>query len=216
MLLYHSPSLPPSLSLPLSPSPSPPSLSLGEGDWSNYALWWPDKQVWLSKVRQTLYAYGIMSNAVLEFTSVHRHLIIELPDKSRYYMKVHFAMMTFYVVKEICDTFNIRHAEELSLMKSPFDREGYVKATGYHRSKARAGSREGTPVLEGVDTNTPPGSPGHKNRLPASLDPDAMLPGGGMDSGAVIVRKLGEAPDGSFFSEKLNRSSIEKAFINGL
>ena len=121
-----------SLSLSLSPPLSlfpPLSLSFplslpGEGDWSNYALWWPDKGVWLSKVRQTLYAYGIMSNAVLEFTCVQRHLIIELPDGTRYDMRVHVAMMTFYVVKVICDTLNIRHAEELSLMRSPFDKEG--------------------------------------------------------------------------------------------
>ena len=111
--------------LTLSPLSLPLSLSLpGEGDWSNYALWWPDKGVWLSKVRQTLYAYGIMSNAVLEFTCVQRHLIIELPDGTRYDMRVHVAMMTFYVVKVICDTLNIRHAEELSLMRSPFDKEG--------------------------------------------------------------------------------------------
>ena len=119
------------LTLSLSLSPLSLSLSLsfplslpGEGDWSNYALWWPDKGVWLSKVRQTLYAYGIMSNAVLEFTCVQRHLIIELPDGTRYDMRVHVAMMTFYVVKVICDTLNIRHAEELSLMRSPFDKEG--------------------------------------------------------------------------------------------
>lgn len=171
----------------------------------------------MSKARQTLYAYGITANSTLEFTCVHRHLVIELPDRTRYDMKVHFAMMTFYVVKEICDALNIRHAEELSLMKSPLNREGYVKYTGYHRAKVKKQSREGSP-LEGVDSSSPPGSPstGRKTKLPASLDTDGSLPGSGMDSGAAIVRKLGEAPDGGFFSEKLHRSATERAFINGL
>ena len=145
---------------------------------------------------------------------MHRHLVIELPDHTRYDMRVHFAMMTFYVVKEICDALNIRHAEELSLMKSPFDREGFVKSTGYHRSKAKKVSREGTP-LEGIDSSTPPGSPsiGRRTKLPTSIDPES---GAGMESGATIVRKIGEAPEGGFFSEKLHRSPIERAFINGL
>lgn len=72
-------------------------------------------------------------------------------------MKVHFAMMTFYVVKVICDSLNIRHAEELSLMKSPFDREGYVKSTGYHRAKVKKQTRDGSPFDE-TDSSTPPGN----------------------------------------------------------
>lgn len=67
-----------------------------------------------------------MSNSVLEFTCVQRNFIVELPDRTRYIMRIHVAMMTFYVVKVICDTLNIRHAEELSLMRSPFDKEGSV------------------------------------------------------------------------------------------
>ena len=190
-------------------------------------MWWPDKHIWLSKPRQTLYAYGIMSNAILEFTCVHRQLVVELPNKSRFSIRVHFAMMTFYVIKEICDALGIRHSEELSLMKSPFDREGYVKSTGYHRAKVKKlhdpRSRENSPGLEGVDSppHTPdsPSTP-RKQRmqnLAAALEhQDTALPGTGIDSGAVILRRLENAPDGGFFSEKLHRSSIEKAFLNGL
>ncbi|XP_003384623.1 PREDICTED: fermitin family homolog 2-like [Amphimedon queenslandica] len=184
---------------------------LGEGDWSNFALWWPDKGVWLSKVRQTLYSYGIMSNSVLEFTCVQRNFIVELPDRTRYIMRIHVAMMTFYVVKVICDTLNIRHAEELSLMRSPFDKEGYVKATGYHRTKAKK-----TTLEAGQSVEDPTASPGHKTKLPSSLDPEAMLPGNDMNSGASIVKRLPDAPENGFFSDKVYRSATERAFINGL
>jgi kindlin 2 len=155
-----------------------------------------------------------MSNAILEFTCVHRNLVIELPDRSRYAMRVHFAMMTFYVVKEICDVVGIRHAEELSLLKSPFDKEGYVKSTGFHRAKVKKQGREGSP-LEGVDTSTPPGSPSssQKTRLPNALNSEVE---GGMESGAVIIQKILDGPENGFFSEKLNRSPTERAFINGL
>lgn len=199
-------------------------ISLGDQDWSEYALWWPTKQIWLSKPRQTLYAYGITSNATLEFTCVHRQLTIELPSKTRYVMRVHFAMMTFYVVKELCDAFGLRHAEELSLMKSPFDKEGFVKSTGYHKAKVKKlhdSSRESSPGMDSVDS--PPGSPGSqrkggrmKNLAQALEHQDPSISGGGAGTGAVIIRKANRAPDGGFFSEKLNRSNTEKAFINGL
>ncbi len=198
----------------------------GDQDWSEYALWWAAKQIWLSKPKLTLYAYGITSNATLEFTCVHRQLTIELPSKVRYVMRVHFAMMTFYVVKELSDAFGIRHPEEMSLMKSPFDKEGYVKSTGYHKTKAKklqeAGSRENSPGFDSIDSSSPPGSPstsrkGRMKSLAHALEhQDPTIAGGGAGTGATIVRKIIKAPDGGFFSEKLNRSNIEKAFINGL
>lgn len=197
---------------------------VGDQDWSQYALWWPAKQTWLSKPKLTLYAYGITSNATLEFTCVHRQLTIELPSKTRYIMRVHFAMMTFYVVKELCDAFGLRHPEELSLMKSPFDKEGFVKSTGYHKAKVKklhdAGSRETSPGYEGSDS--PPGSPGtpRKGRMKSLAQAlehqDPSISGGGAGTGAVIVRKVNKAPDGGFFSERLHRSNTEKAYINGL
>lgn len=60
------------------------------------------------------------------------------------------------------------------------------------------------------------GSPSRRNKLPNSLNPESMLPGSGMDSGVAIIKKLPDAPDNGFFSEKLYRSSMERAFINGL
>ena len=62
----------------------------------------------------------------------------------------------------------------------------------------------------------PTASPGHKTKLPSSLDPETMLPGNDMNSGASIVKRLPNAPDNGFFSEKVHRSPTERAFINGL
>ena len=48
-------------------------------------------------------------------------------------MRTNFGIMNFFAVAEICREMNIRHPEELSLMRSPMDKEGYVKLTGFHK-----------------------------------------------------------------------------------
>lgn len=196
---------------------------VGDGDWTDYALWYPDKQIWLNKPRQTLYAYGIMANAKLEFTCVRRTIVIELPDKSRYRVRVNLSIMTFLVVAEICQELNIKHHEELSLLKSPYDVEGFVKYTGFHKVKGKklseAGSRDGTPARDLVDHATPPGSPStqRKARLPQlAMAPDQRPTLGGAANTGVIVKKLPEAHETGFFSEKIQRTLYEKAYVNGL
>ncbi len=72
-----------------------------------------------------------MSDAKLDFVPVHRYITIEMPDKHRYQMRVNFAVMTFFSVAEMCKEMNVRHPEELSLMRSPYDKEGFAKLTGY-------------------------------------------------------------------------------------
>ena len=43
--------------------------------------------------------------------------------------------MTFFTVAEMCQELNIRHPEEMSLIKSPDDKEGYAKLTGWAKRK---------------------------------------------------------------------------------
>ena len=197
--------------------------SSGDADWSDFALWWPDKQIWLNKPRQTLYAYGIMSNAKLEFVPVHRHVTVELPDKQQYQVRVNFAVMTFLAVAEICQELSVRHPEELSLLRSPRDKEGYMKLTGYQK-KGRKVSREGTPGREvdslSVDSGdilgtTPPASPARRRKLPTLALPANQRQQSDLTSHAIATH-IGEAGDGSFFSEKLHRTMQEKTYINGL
>lgn len=211
---------------------------LGDADWSDFALWWPDKAIWLNKPRQSLYAYGIMSDAKLEFVPVHRYITVELPDHHRYQMRVNCAIMTFFTVAEICRELKIRHPEEISLLRNPSDKEGFAKLTGW--TKKRKGShtgqksRESTPNRYGdgdnlsVDSgdilgNTPPGSPAtqRKRKYPALALSAVQRAQQEQVSGSslpvdVIHSHLGEAPDGGFFSEKLQRTSVEKCYINGL
>ena len=52
---------------------------------------------------------------------------------SNYQMRTNFGIMTFFAVAEICREMNIRHPEEMSLLRSPMDKEGYVKLTGFHK-----------------------------------------------------------------------------------
>ena len=107
-------------------------------------------------------------------------------------------------------------------MKSPFDKEGYVKFTGYHRAKLKRqdfGSREGTPGTDSIDSGSPPGSPSsHRKKYPQlALSPQHRAEvTHGAASSAVSVVRMADAPDGAFFSDKLQRSVTEKAFINGL
>lgn len=130
-------SLPPSLAAQyfVTPSPPNPSSFTGDADWSDYALWWPDKAIWLNKPRQTLYAYGIMADAKLEFVPVHRYVTIELPNHHKYHIRVNFAIMTLFTVGEICQHIGIRHPEELSLMRSPQDKENFAKLTGWTKRR---------------------------------------------------------------------------------
>jgi len=178
-----------------------------------------------------------MSNAKLEFVPVHRYVTIELPDKHRYQMRVNFAVMTFFAVAEICRELNIRHPEELSFIRSPMDKEGYAKLTGWTKKGRRVSgqktSREGTPRPHSEGDNlsvdsgdilgqTPPGSPATQRRrkYPAlALTPAQRSQqdqsGGAIPTG-VIHSHFGEAPDGGFFSEKIHRTIQEKTYINGL
>lgn len=59
-------------------------------------------------------------------------------------MCVNFAVMTFFTVAEICNELSIRHPEEMSVIKSPDDKEGYAKLTGWYKrkgGKVREGGR---------------------------------------------------------------------------
>ncbi|XP_073484721.1 fermitin family homolog 1 [Aquarana catesbeiana] len=86
-------------------------------DWSDYALWWEQKSSWLLKTHWTLDKYGVQANAKLFFTPQHKRLRLRLPNMKTVRLKVSFSALVFKAVVEICRTLNIRHPEELSLMK---------------------------------------------------------------------------------------------------
>lgn len=86
-------------------------------DWSDHALWWPKKNMWLCRTRSTLDQCGIQADAVLHFTPMHKYLKLQLPDLRFIDIKADFSAKTFTAVKKLCKELGIRHPEELSLCR---------------------------------------------------------------------------------------------------
>ncbi|KAI4469010.1 fermitin 2-related [Holotrichia oblita] len=84
-------------------------------DWSDHALWWPERNIWLNRTRSTLDQYGVQADAQLYFTPMHKTLRLQLPDLRFINMHVDFSIKTFSAVIQICKSLGIRHPEEISL-----------------------------------------------------------------------------------------------------
>jgi len=74
-------------------------------DWSDHALWWPDKNFWLLRTRSTLDQYGVQADAKLVFTTMHKTLRVLLPDLQDVDARVNFAANVFTVVVKLCKEF---------------------------------------------------------------------------------------------------------------
>lgn len=83
--------------------------------WSDHALWWEDRNMWLLHNRSTLDQYGVQSDAKLVFRRMHGDLQVVLPSLITVVLRVNYAARVFNVVRSICKELNIRHPEELSL-----------------------------------------------------------------------------------------------------
>ncbi|XP_053405406.1 fermitin family homolog 2-like isoform X1 [Mercenaria mercenaria] len=95
-------------------------------DWSDHALWWPEKNRWLKRSRSTLDQYGVQADAKLHFTPMHKNLRVQLPDLQILDMRPDFSSEVFHSVQFLCKELGIRHPEEMSLMKK-FDKEDLKK-----------------------------------------------------------------------------------------
>ena len=85
-------------------------------DWSDFALWWPDKNQWLNKTKMTLDQYGVQADALLHFTRLHKSIRVRLPDQQVVHMKMDASVSLFAGIKKLCKDLDIRHAEEVSLL----------------------------------------------------------------------------------------------------
>lgn len=86
-------------------------------DWSDHALWWPRKNMWLCRTKSTLDQCGIQADAILHFTPMHKFLRLQLPDLRFIDIKADFSAKTFASVVKLCKELGIRHPEELSLCR---------------------------------------------------------------------------------------------------
>jgi len=86
-------------------------------DWSDHALWWPQKNTWLSRTRSTLDQYGVQADAILFFTPMHKTLRVQLPDLRMIDARVDFSVKCFSAVVALCKDLGLRHPEELSFCR---------------------------------------------------------------------------------------------------
>lgn len=86
-------------------------------DWSDHALWWPARNIWLTRTRSTLDQAGVQSDSFLYFTPMHKTLRVQLPDLRHLDYRVNFSINTFGAVVNLCKDLDIRYPEELSLCK---------------------------------------------------------------------------------------------------
>lgn len=88
-------------------------------DFSDYALWWAKANIWLINTKWTLDQYGVQSDAQLSFISMHKSIRLQLPDLRILSINADFSVSVFAAVCKLCKDLGIRHAEELSLLRSP-------------------------------------------------------------------------------------------------
>lgn len=108
-------------------------------DYSDHALWWPEKKIWLEKARLSLLSYGITYDTQVLFTPQHKSVRLQMPDLQFIDMRVNFATDVFHTVQELCVELGIRHPEELSLMK-PFESGTSKKRQKNKKDKLPGGS----------------------------------------------------------------------------
>uniref|UniRef100_A0A4W5N201 FERM domain containing kindlin 3 n=1 Tax=Hucho hucho TaxID=62062 RepID=A0A4W5N201_9TELE len=86
-------------------------------DWSDHALWWEQKQQWLLRPSWTLEKYEIHADARLSLTSQHKPLRLGLPNGTTLRLQACFSRPVFQTVMGVCHLLNLRHPEELSLLR---------------------------------------------------------------------------------------------------
>lgn len=86
-------------------------------NWSDHGLWWPKRNMWLSRTRTTLDQYGVQADALLHFTPMHKTLRVQLPDLRFIDARVDFSIKSFTAVVQLCKDLGLRHPEELSFCR---------------------------------------------------------------------------------------------------
>ncbi|KAI3351161.1 hypothetical protein L3Q82_005718 [Scortum barcoo] len=71
-------------------------------DWSDHALWWEQKQMWLLRTAWTLEKYGIHADARLHFMPQHKPVRLALPSGITLRLRACFSSPVFQTVMGIC------------------------------------------------------------------------------------------------------------------
>ncbi|KAI6228942.1 hypothetical protein M3Y99_01174100 [Aphelenchoides fujianensis] len=86
-------------------------------DWSDHALWWPERRKWLKHTRSTLDQVGVTAATYLEFTPMHKQTRVQLPDLQIIDAHLDFSVPVLRVTQQLCSELRIRHPVELSLKR---------------------------------------------------------------------------------------------------
>lgn len=125
-------------------------------DWSDHALWWPARNVWLSRTKLTLDQCGVQADSLLHFTPMHKILRVQLSDLRYLDCRVDYSVKTFSAVVNLCKQLDIRYPEELSLCK-PLEAEHLKRnfAQVPHQKRVPIAEPDGTTYLQpAADTNS--------------------------------------------------------------
>jgi len=140
-------------------------------DYSDHAIWWPEKKIWLTKARLSLATYGITNEAQVQFTPQHKNVRLQTPDLQMNNMRLNFATDVFHTVQELCGDLGIRHPEELSLMRLPDT--GSLKKNKKKDKTPGAGSDETSSQGSLGNGNAKmPGTPNQSRTPGATTSPD--------------------------------------------
>ncbi|KAH8302568.1 hypothetical protein KR044_008277 [Drosophila immigrans] len=125
-------------------------------DWSDHALYWPAKNLWLTRTRSTLDQCGVQADSLLHFTPMHKVLRVQLPDLRYLDCRVDYSIKTFAAVVQLCKQLDIRYPEELSLCK-PLEaahlKQNFAQLP--HAKRVPIAEPDGTSYLQpALDTNS--------------------------------------------------------------
>lgn len=144
-------------------------------DWSDHALWWEQRCLWLLRPTRTLDALGVGADARLRFTPQHRPIKLRLPNRIRIRMKLSFSQPVYGVVNEACRVLGIRYPEELSLLRPPEEEEEEEEGGG---KKGSSGAPPGGVDFDLSSVVLPPGQEGPWKEPPPPFAPPPGVPPG--------------------------------------
>ncbi|XP_037085700.1 unc-112-related protein-like isoform X2 [Pollicipes pollicipes] len=162
-------------------------------DWSDHALFWPERRRWLLRTKSTLDQYSVDADASLIFTPMHKTLRLQLPDLRHVDLRVNFSATCFDAVVDLCKQLGIRHPEELSLSR-PLSR-AHLKANFQSHAAARPAARAAD--APPADTNTFIGADAASHGSDNSLDGPVSPGRRANSSGSLLDSTWRSAPPGT-------------------
>ncbi|XP_059160188.1 fermitin family homolog 2-like [Physella acuta] len=191
-------------------------------DWSDHALWWPEKNKWLHRARSTLDQYNVQADAKLQFTPMHKNLKVQLPDLQVLELSVDFSIKCFTAVVQTCKELGIRHPEEMSFMRK-WDRDDLKKvAKEVHKRKKRGDPDQNGPLSSnGTHHNSSGSIEGGKlspypNRSPMGPSPTSTLARPGNTSYMSTSSSTYNTFNGTMSPGSISNLAFENVWENSL